>query len=115
MARRAAKAKLAQIEGGRKGGRRSSTSTSSESSILSANFIRRDLPNYLSSWSRSPYLRYAAGGIGILVAGRLAMKYSGSFPAVTTFFRDNLEIVENKLNEFRGNSDVADVSDEARH
>lgn len=100
--------------GGKKGGKRSSRSTSTASASSGKSGIGESLIGFYNR----PVVKYVAGGVGLFVLGRIAMNFSGRYPAITTFVRDNLDVIESKLSEFRGNSsdeNIADVGDEARH
>jgi ABC-type Zn uptake system ZnuABC Zn-binding protein ZnuA len=59
-------------------------------------------------------VRYVAGGIGIALLARLAYNLSDKYPELSRFFRENLDTIEDKLQEFRGISEEERIS-ESRH
>ncbi len=72
--------------------------------------------NYRKMFSKAsgkPAVRYVAGGIAAYALVKLAMRAFQAYPEIGTFFRDNLETVEDKLREFRG--EFNEESTEARH
>lgn len=68
----------------------------------------------LSGWYEKPAFRYVAGGVGLAVLSRVAMSMSDRYPQISTFLRDNLDVIESKLSEFRGESDSSEIEN-ARH
>ena len=107
MAKRATSAKRRTSTTSKRtsGASASGSSTRSRSSSVKA---------VLSGWYESPAFKYVAGGVGLAVLSRLAMSMSDRYPQISTFFRDNLDIIETKLSEFRGQSDASEVEN-ARH
>lgn len=96
---------------------RSSSSSASKKGILDFSGLSdRDFKQVFKNFTDKAAVRYAAGGIGLFVLGRLAVKLSSRYPQVLTYFKDSLEEIEGKLSEYRGSSDIgtSDV-DEARH
>lgn len=87
------------------------------SGILKATGLRnRNFQKSFNQIVNHEAFKYVAGGIGLLVLGRLAVKLSDRYPEIGTYVRDGLDQVESKINEFRGtsSSSIADV-DTARH
>lgn len=102
----------------RKSPRRSrKTSTPVRSGILKATGLRnRNFQKSFNQIINHEAFKYVAGGIGLLVLGRLAVKLSDRYPEIGNYVREGLDQVEGKINEFRGvsSSDIASV-DSARH
>jgi hypothetical protein len=93
------------------------TKTPVRSKILKATGLRnRNFQKSFSQVINHQAFKYVAGGIGLLVLGRLAVKLSDRYPEIGTYVRDGLDQVETKINEFRGgsSSEIAEV-DSARH
>lgn len=92
------------------------TKTPVRSSILKATGLQnRNFQKSFNQIINHQAFKYVAGGIGLLVLGRLAVKLSDRYPEIGTYVREGLDQVENKISEFRGgSSEIADV-DSARH
>ena len=73
--------------------------------------------NFFSDLYARPAFKYVAGGLAIALAGRLVMKMSGSYPQISSFVKENLDLIEGKLQDFRGigSADASDRSENARH
>lgn len=93
------------------------STTSTRSKILKATGLRnRNFQKSFNQIINHEAFKYVAGGIGLLVLGRLAVKLSDRYPEIGTYVREGLDQVESKINEFRGSSssEIADI-DSARH
>lgn len=56
---------------------------------------------YVSNLWAKPVTKYVVGGIGIAVLSRLAMTVYNRYPVISEFIRDNMDVVETKLTEFK--------------
>lgn len=71
----------------------------------------REVTEILKEFIQSPAVKYVAGGIATALLTRLATKLSDRYPEISTFIRDNVDMVENRINGgYRGTA-----SDSARH
>lgn len=100
--------------------KRTSTSRKSKSGASASGTARSTNSNWdykgmLRGWYEAPAFKYVAGGVGLAVISRVAMNMSSRYPQITTFFRDNMEIIESKLSEFRSGSSEVSESENARH
>lgn len=96
-------------------GRSRRSSSSSKSSRSSGRRSRPASKGFsLESIYQSPTFTYVAGGVGFAALAGIAYRFADSYPRITIFFRENLDLVESKLAEFRGSSSTRDL-DEARH
>lgn len=69
---------------------------STSSSTKALNF-RGDYQDILRELAASPTVRYVAGGIATALLTRLANNWADKYPEISTFIRDNLGNLENKL------------------
>lgn len=79
--------------------------------------VVRQSSNFFSDLYARPAFKYVAGGLAIAIAGRLVMKMSGSYPQISSFVKENLDLIEGKLQEFRGigSANASDRLEDARH
>lgn len=89
----------------------------SSSKILDTAAIERNFNDVKASvfqLSEKPAVRYIAAGAGLAILARLAMKAADKYPEISRFFQENLDVIEDKLREYRGGSGVSEDI-EARH
>jgi hypothetical protein len=65
---------------------------------------------YISDLWAKPVTKYVVGGIGIAVISRLAMTVYNRYPVISEFIRENLDVVETKLTEFKESFSSSDSS-----
>lgn len=78
--------------------RRSSTASQTRSANSGSG---RNYYNFIREWSAKPAVRYVAGGLAAAALTKLAMNISEKYPAISSFLRENLDLVEERLTEFR--------------
>ncbi len=84
--------------------------------IASLKGDRNNFRDTLVEWSEKPEVRMVAVGIGVALVTRLALSLSSKYPQISSFLRENLHVIEDKLEEYRGSHSVGDAgSSEARH
>lgn len=83
------------------------TSQSSSSRYYSAesNGAERDYREILKEFVSSPAVKYVAGGIATALLTRLANNMADRYPEISNFIRENMDTLESRLGEFRGNLD----------
>lgn len=63
----------------------------------------------------APATMYVAGGLGVAVLARFALRYYRSHPEISTFVEEKIDTVEGKLKEYRSSLTASNSSDEATH
>ena len=75
----------------------------------------RNLQTSIKNIAAMPAARYVAGGLGLAVLARFAMKYYKSHPAISEYVKENFDTVEGKLREYRSSLSSSDsnISEDA--
>jgi len=76
-------------------------------------FGDRDYREIVMEFLKSPAVKYVAGGIATAMLTRFANRMNDRYPEISTFIRNNLESMEDKLAELRSNMS-GDISN-SRH
>lgn len=62
----------------------------------------RDFGEILRKFFGSPAVKYIASGIAAAYLLRLANNLADKYPEISTFIKDNMDMLEDKLSEFKG-------------
>ena len=62
----------------------------------------RDLGEVLRKFLGSPAVKYIASGIAAAYLLRLANNLSEKYPEISKFIKENMDMLEDKLSEFKG-------------
>lgn len=89
-----------QDMGSDKNVRRSSSRGSRGGAVLSAD-QERDYREILREFITSPAAKYIAGGIATALLTRLANRLSDRYPEISEFIRENMDMLEGRMGEFR--------------
>lgn len=101
-------------------GRKSSgrTTRSSRSTERKAFDLRRfnntDIQKILKRVRSNPIALSLVGGVGALFLGRFAFRYYRNHPEIKEFIKDNIDMVEETLRDYRSGGNVEEVT-ESRH
>lgn len=114
---RTSNSQSSQSSSGRRGRPRKSNSSAMNvmSSDGSSNSSRgrKDYLRMMKNLSDRTAFRYAVGGMGVFLLGRLAVKLSDRYPQISNYFKEGMEEIEGRLNSFRGEEESG--AEEARH
>lgn len=103
---------------GRSTGRssRSNANTSSESKVFDLRrFNNTDVQRVVKSVRNNPLALYIAGGVGALFLGRFAFRYYRNHPEIREFIRENIDMVEDTLRDYRSGGAGQEELSESRH
>jgi alpha-amylase/alpha-mannosidase (GH57 family) len=56
----------------------------------------------LKELSRNPTVRYVAAGLAVAAANRIINKLAPRYPEIAGFLRENMDLVEGKVNDYKG-------------
>lgn len=87
-------ARKAKAQGSRKSASRKSNVINSEFSGSKKSFLAEMMGN--------PAFKYAIGGIASAALAKLATKISDRYPEIGNFIRENLDTLETRLNDYKG-------------
>lgn len=75
----------------------------------------RNLQTSIRDIAALPAARYIAGGLGLALLTRFAIRYYKSHPAISEYVKENFDTVEGKLREYRSSimSSDSNISEDA--
>lgn len=68
----------------------------------------------LRGWYARPYVRYAAGGVGLFALTRLALNMSDRMPQISSLFRDGIDAIEGRLRDLTSEDADTGLNSEGR-
>jgi hypothetical protein len=69
---------------------------------MSATLHYQDYRDIIKEMLMSPVFKYIAGGITAAILARLANQSEEKFPEISSFIKDNMNMLQNKLDEYKG-------------
>lgn len=108
--------KSSQSTRGRKSsGRTTRSNRSSESRTFDLRrFNNTDIQKIMKKVRSNPIALSLVGGVGALFLGRFAFRYYRNHPEIKEFIKDNFDMVEETLRDYRSGGSAEDVT-ESRH
>ena len=70
----------------------------------------RNLQASIRDIAALPATRYIAGGLGLALLTRFAIRYYKSHPAISEYVKENFDTVEGKLREYRSSLSSSDTN-----